>query len=476
MKNNNNVFERHGVFVVAVMVLLVVPLLGMPFFHEDASSEKRDLAPAPTLTTEDGALNLNVLSDAGAYFSDHFAFRSMLVDADATIKQRLFGTSSTSNVVVGTNGWLYYAGSLNDYQRKNSMSDRALQNAAYNLRLMQRYFEAQGKRFVVAIAPNKNELYAQNMPYYQLAGEGQSNFERLCKKMDEYQVNYVNLHEAFRSNDDVLYFMRDSHWNDQGAIFAYRHILSGLGRQALAFDDELATSDEHIGDVDAMLHPSFAQPEEQVRHQSMDNYSITNDATSVEDSYLVTKSNVGEATGTLIMYRDSFGNNLLKPFATTYAQSVFTKLVPYDMGTQMTAFAQDVVVERTERHLSFFATDPPYLPAPACSDQMLSQYDLSPSNASVSVSQYGSYFLVEGSLDAESNEEQADVFVEVTFGDGAKATYQAFRVSASTEQSSDFEGASTSENAHIVGDNGYRAYIPNADGRLNESSAVRILA
>lgn len=168
------------------------------------------------------------------------------------------------------------------------------------------------------------------------------------------------------------------------------------------------------------------------------------------------------------MYRDSFGNNLMLPFASSYEQAVFTKLVPYDMGLQMTAFANDVVVERTERHLSFFASDPPYLPAPERPG--VASYGERGGDTSVYVTQNGPYTVVEGTLDSQVVREDEHVYVTVTHEDGSSKTYEAFRVSEAPESSADYEGSGTDDDkTRIVGDWGYRAYIA-LDG---DSSSVR---
>lgn len=458
-------------FVVATMALLLAPLVLMPFLSSDANAEKRELAPAPTLVV-DGRLNTSFLSDAGEYFSDHFALRSQLVDMDATLKQALL-TSSTDNVVVGTDGWLYYAGTLNDYQRKNSMSDHALENIAWNLSLLQESFASQGKNFVLAVAPNKNELYPQHIPYYELHGEGASNMERLLPLLDKRQVRYADLHAAFRATDDVLYFQRDSHWTDQGALLAYEQIMAALGKTPVDYAVGPTAQSGHMGDVDLMLHPVFAQAENQTRPVGVDRFDMVNDATSVEDSYIVTKAVSAGTPDSLIMYRDSFGNNLMLPFAATYSQAVFTKLVPYDMGTKMTAFAQDVVVERTERHLSSFATEAPYVPA--LERTVVAITEVSQSDSTLHVSQAQPYLQISGSVDEREASADDHIYVEVATGN-VTHTYEAFHLSAPQERESDFEGstqAATSNRAR--GDWGYCAYVPLDTVSQGGSVDVRLL-
>lgn len=443
-------------FVVAVTAVLLIPLVCMPFAHESVATEKRELAPVPQPMV-DGKPNLSLLSDAGNYFSDHFAFRNIMVDANATIRQKLFLTSATQNVVVGTDGWLYYAGTLNDYQRRNLMSDQALRNACANLSIMQEYFETQGKKFLLAVAPNKNGLYPEHMPYYEMPGEGPTNFERLTPLLEQSGIHFVDLHKAFRSKDEVLYFERDSHWNERGAMLVYSEIMSALGREPIDSASLAKENAKHLGDVDSMLHPAFPAPEEQQAMNYGDAYRFTSDSTNVEDNYLITASNSATDATSLIMYRDSFGNNLIDPFAASYAQAVFTKLVPYDMSTRMCAFAQDVVVERTERHLAYFSTNPPYILAPERNIQVSDENLLG--SATMRTVENGPYVVVEGSLEGLDLEKVGHVYVRVSMADGSTKAYEAFRVSAPIESGIDYEGASEQINDAIVGDAGYRCYL-----------------
>ena len=468
---NKGVYVAFSCVFVAILLL---PLVCMPFASSDASAEKRELARAPQLMI-DGRPNVNVLSEAGDYFADHFAFRSLLVECDSTLKQKLFLTSATDNVVVGNNGWLYYSGTLNDYRRSNAMSDRAIHNAAKNLSLVQERMEGMGKRFVVAIAPNKNSLYPNNMPYYQLKGEGATNAERLASEMTQQGVNHANLYDAFKQQENTLYFQRDSHWTDMGALLAYQRIVESLGSTPMDLSSGGTVEDEHLGDVDGMLHPVGAVPEKQEVYANVNRYTISNDVQSVEDNYIITASNLDEATDTLIMYRDSFGNNLLKPFAASYKQAVFTKLVPYDIGDTMTAFAHDVIVERTERHLAYFATNPPYMPAPE--REVAIEGTGGGGNTSVFVKKVSPYIQIEGTLDNNVVANGDKIYVALYDRDANQHIYEAFLVSESEGSNDDFEGDSNvADEGHITGDWGYRAYVPADYFADTNNKEVQVLA
>ena len=467
------------IFIAIFFAIVLVPLVCVPLVSGDVSAEKRELAPAPSLVV-DGRPNVNVLQEAGEWFDDHFAFRGLLVDADATLKERIFMTSATENVVVGSNGWLYYAGTLNDWQRRYEMSEHALKNAAHNLALMQEWLEGQGKGFAFCIAPNKNSLYPQNMPFYEMAGEGKSNLDRLVPLLANEGVRYVDLRSAFEAQDKVLYYARDSHWNGEGALLAYREIAKVLPTALPAFEGEEMRAATHKGDVDQMLHPQSAAEEHDVALPSASAYTIANEATGVEDNTIKTTSSLGEtADAALMMYRDSFGNNLLPYFAASYRDATFSKLVPYDMGPAAIRGANDVVVERAERHMDLFATNPPYMPSPVRElAEPVGQSERGSQGATAHVSANGPYLVVEGTVGEGLVSEDAPLYVDLTFGN-TRGAVEAFRISEARAANADSEasGDNGSESTPtIVGDWGYRAYFYVGSPDVASVSRVRVLA
>ena len=89
-------------------------------------------------------------SDASfeSYFTEHMALRNQMVYADAKVQTGLFGESNVSNVISGSDGWLYYASTLDDYLGVNPMSERQLYNLAHNFGIMQAYAEEKNMDFL----------------------------------------------------------------------------------------------------------------------------------------------------------------------------------------------------------------------------------------------------------------------------------------------------------------------------------------
>jgi hypothetical protein len=444
------------VFVVAAVAMMAVPFAATFVVPTTESGEKRELAAWPALTREDGSPNLAYLSELGDWFGDHYALRNQLVDANARVRAAALGTSSAQNVVVGTDGWLYYRGSVLDYQRQSRMSDRAVWNAAHNLTLASEYVEAKGGHLVVAVAPDKCTIYPEHLPYYVQAGSGASNVERLYGQLAANGVSYVDLAQAFSGSDSVLYRKEDTHWTAEGAGLAAQAIVDELNHAHEDFSASAVTTVQSTGDLASMLYPETAVPEKVPRYQDAWGFRCTNDASFPEDDTVQTASTAG-GTGSLVMYRDSFGNAMLPFMATSYGTALFSRLIPYDLTAA--SGGSDVVVLRAERHVASFATRPAYLPAPERDPSVVEGAVGVTTTTTLTAEKNGPYVELKGSVDPRNLPTDAVTYATVTGEGGISHTYECYTVSSSEGQVADAEGTDAND-AAFEGDDGYLAYVP----------------
>ena len=124
------------IFLVLVFGLLALPMLSMPFFKDQESAEKREMAPFPSVM-KDGALNSRFAGDLDDYVRDHIGFRNQMVEGNTVLLAKLFKESAEDDVILGENGWLYYEGTANDYLNIPTMTERAAKNAAHSLKMLQ---------------------------------------------------------------------------------------------------------------------------------------------------------------------------------------------------------------------------------------------------------------------------------------------------------------------------------------------------
>ena len=419
-------------FIIAVFALIIAPFVCMPFFQNQTNSEKRDLSPLPSLMDDDKTFNVDFLSDFGDYFEDHFAFRNELIATNNAVNRSLL-TSGSDSIVVGNDGWLFYSGTLNDYERKNQLSERALQNIAHNLSFVQKYCENRGSDFTFVCPPNKNELYSGKMPYYIVKGEGENNWERLKPYLDEYGVRYVDAYAILKDSDETLYMKTDSHWNTKGAIACANAILanSKIGVPS----SELVTNCNLTGDLERLINPlnPSAEMDSYVKNVNDEEgfkgltWSFSS-GNSVEDSTVTTKSNDANAIGNLVMYRDSFGNALMPFMATAFEKATFSKLVPYNMLLVDDKAPSLVVVERAQRHLNYLAEVAPIMQSVKV-DESIASTETKNLDVKLQSSNNGPFTILQGTLPQAYQKENTKCYLTLKNKNGDATTFEAYNTS-----------------------------------------------
>ncbi len=353
------------IFVIICILLIAIPLVVMPIRPTTVSTENRALSQFPDFTTRDGSMNLNFFSEFEKYFSEHFAFRNELVYADARIQKDVFSVSSMDTVIAGKDGWLYYKSTLNDYLGTNIMTERDIYNVIHNLNIVQNYVNERGADFLFTVPPNKNTLYGDKMPYYASHKVSKvHNMDLLTPKFREEGINYADLFALFREEKETLYLMRDSHWNNKGALMAYNAMMDELGYKHETYSSaEVKRAFDEDGDLNRMLYTLYGKKEANYKYEIDWNFTYGEDFKSVEDSWIETSG--GKGNGILLMYRDSFGNTLIPFVADQFKEAYFTKATPYGLERYMEEKNPNVVImEKVERNIWDIITAPPIISSP----------------------------------------------------------------------------------------------------------------
>ena len=437
------------IYCILFFAICLCPSLGMLVTKQETSSENRQLSEFPSPKTEEGKINVEWLSQAGDYFQEHFAFRNELVTGNALLHGRLLETSTADGVIQGKNGWLYYKDSLDDYLGQDLLSDRSLFNIAHMLSMTQQALEEKGVNFLFTIAPNKNSLYGDNMPYYdKLKVSGQTNRENLEDWMKTEKVAYADLYQALMEEDEVLYHARDSHWNNKGAALAADVLMDALGKDHDSYEGESYTvRRDYTGDLDTMLYPLASTADDEIYYDKETTYATVEEIQSNFDPRITTVNPVKE--GSLVMYRDSFGNALLPYMADAYANAYFSRGIPYQLMDVETHSADTVIIERAERFLPEMSQFPPVLTAKEISLTENEELQGSDGAVDVKIKPQGmtaqlSGRIKEGLLDTDSR-----IYLKVN-----GSVYEAFPMDVKVEENLD--------------DNGFCLYLPSelvaADG------------
>lgn len=415
-------------FIIICLLICVIPFAGMTVYTTEETTENKTLAEFPKWM-EDGKWNVDFFEELTDYFNDHFAFRQQLVSVDAEIQSKIFKVSNVDTVVVGTDNWLYYKDTVKDYLAQDTMNDRQVFNTVHNISLLQQYVKKQGAEFLFTISPNKNSLYGENMPYYFSYSTGkEKNMDLLTPAMKEKEIEYVDLFSVFEKQRETLYLKRDSHWNNKGAVLAYNTLMNRLEWAHPTYEDvDVLRTKTEYGDLNKMVYPLTARPEWNYNYQ----YDSTWEYKTTDEKSPVIETECGEGEGSLLMFRDSFGNSLLPLMAQKFESAAFVSSIPYGIEQYMSAYNPDVViVEKVERNMDEYMSMPPVMQGPET--EMEDNLDvLLETTATLQVKETedaADYYLVSGYLQADRIPEDTRIFVRV--GDGEKRyVYEAFTTS-----------------------------------------------
>lgn len=347
-------------FIAVFFILCLIPSAGMLIWGESKAGANEILAGKPSFTERNGSFNWDVLSDFSDYMSDRFAFRQELVTGWAKLNAALFHRSTAADVTIGSEGWLYFTPTLDNYTGANLLTDRELWTAARTLYLMEEYTESREGRFLFTLAPNKNSLYGENMPEYTVLTE-YGNAERLADLLSAMEVNTADLFKAFDETDEVLYFKGDSHWNGKGAALAADVLLEAMGRPAPGYyGGEFVSAHPHLGDLYEMLYPAGKATEPDFAPANAFTFVYTSPSSDPDAITLTTENSTAE--GSLLCYRDSFGRNLNPYLAQQFAEAQFSRKNNYDLT--LMADGGCVLVELVERNIHYLNRYSPTFPAP----------------------------------------------------------------------------------------------------------------
>ena len=360
-RNQKKKIKGAQIFTALFLALCLLPGLGMLIFGESEAGANEVLANAPKLKNRDGSFNTEVLSDLSDYMGDRFFLRQEAITGWNALNTKLLKDSPAQNVIPGRNGWLYYADTLPDYSRSAPLTEREIYSASRILALLQEYAESRDCRFVFTLCPNKNSLYDENMPAYPRL-EGASNAERFGAALTEQGVNYLDLFAVFNAEQETLYFATDSHWNARGAALGADAMLEAVGKEGGWFHGGFTEGKRHKGDLYDMLYPAGNKTEADQKSLQPLTYTYESAYRAPTDITIQT-ANAAES-GSLLMFRDSFGNNSFPYLAQRFGAALFSRSSSYDLSRIDDCAADTVICELVERNISYLWRYLPVFPAP----------------------------------------------------------------------------------------------------------------
>ena len=299
------------------------------------------------LIISDGKINSDFGDELESWFSKKFAYRGKVVDLFSSLREKVFKTGN-EQVIVGKDGFLFFAETLDAYTGENPMTDEEIAAAAESLAALQKYAEERGAAFVFAPAPDKATVYPDKMPSrYKRADE--SDLDRLFDALDGRGVTYIDLRQTLADarEDALIYHKRDTHWNGLGAVAAWKQIAGMIGVTVPDFGESVIVHDFE-GDLDALLYPGHTAYDDDTTYDFSGKYVFTS---AYSNPMQMSVSTRGGGEKKLLVFRDSFANALIEPVASSTAEAKFERANPYRIDLLDGYEADAVVLIIAERNL-----------------------------------------------------------------------------------------------------------------------------
>jgi len=214
---------------------LVLPLAVTDFRYVPTISktEKRMLNAFPAWSWNGEALD-QFPAKFEAAFNDHFGFRNLLVLWHSHFKLYCLGVSPVEDVVLGRKKeWLYYAKSVRACRKIEALPKQEVEQWVHELKTKQAWLAARHIRYLLVVAPSKEDIYPEYLPNYVHEIRYHRFFDDILAGLGtDSGVEVLDLRETLRQGKKLglgpVYDLTDTHWSQIGAFLATNQILLRL--------------------------------------------------------------------------------------------------------------------------------------------------------------------------------------------------------------------------------------------------------
>ncbi|MBQ8923946.1 MAG: hypothetical protein IJ053_04040, partial [Lachnospiraceae bacterium] len=130
------------------------------------------------------------------------------------------------------------------------------------------------------------------------------------------------------------------------------------------------------------------------------------------------------AEGSVVMFRDSYGNASMPYIADEFGRGFFSKGQPVDLDQAVYQNADTVIYEIVERNIGWIIEYLPYMDAPIRVFDEAVQY-VEDADTSINIEDKGNRFLIYGKVDERYTDDTSYIYLGITLSDGSRMVYEA---------------------------------------------------
>jgi hypothetical protein len=276
------------------------------------------------------------------------------IDLHARLNETLFGVSGEEQVIIGRAGFLFFSETLPAYTNRDMLSDEQLNELADSIARLSEALASRSVGFMLIVAPNKNAIYPEYMPYNYRPAVESSLARGLLDALAARNINAPDTLSLLSGHktDGWLYYHMDTHWNARGALLVYRAIMEKLLEGREPFDYETYEnaewrSIETRGDLTNLYRPLSGDAEMSDAPDITREYRSAGVIKTLMDPRIETISPRNDLS--IYVLRDSFGEALFPYLANNTGRLVYSRAVPN--GADWIDGIEYVVIEIAQRNL-----------------------------------------------------------------------------------------------------------------------------
>jgi len=200
----------------------------MPGKFDNRTEENRKFAKIPEF-------NLKEIKDYPGkfeiYFNDNFGLRNSLIRFQHWYKINLLKVSPSNKVIIGKDGWLYYARTVHQHESPRYFRNQDLEAWKYYFINRMNYLQSKGIQYFFVVVPDKISIYPDHIPRKYFRENKKTALDQFLQYLKEnLDLNVVDLRSVLLNSKKKypLYHKTGTHWNDIGGYLGYHEVLQKI--------------------------------------------------------------------------------------------------------------------------------------------------------------------------------------------------------------------------------------------------------
>lgn len=357
--------KKQKIWIVSFLFIILFPAVIYPFVggeRNEENRENRNVNEKPVFSLDNMG---NYPSAYEAYYNDHIPFRNKLIKVNSYLDYYVLHESPNKNVVVGKNGWLFYAGKedgmpIRQAVGKTYYTEEDLLTISGNVIKMKQEIEDRGMEFLIYIAPNKERIYGENLPEYYGDITRDTSTEQLVTYLRENtDVNIIFAYEEVMKQKELhpelfFYYHLDTHWNNAGGYVGASLLLKELGCP-LPDISQVKVEEQRLSSGDLSNMMNMGIPNGEIDYKISGYSELETECEKCDFSTEFIYHTRGADPRKLFVYRDSFMTAMFPYVVYSFEDSYMVNAMYYTPEMLEEQKADIFVLEIVERHLDKLA-------------------------------------------------------------------------------------------------------------------------